>query len=150
MTTIPPFNDINKLPACAVGCDALYAANAPCVPPEVPETAASIYTNCFCSQGPVAPFATGSVGVCDEACTADSELSSIASWYRGICKVGSSNGNGNGGSGGNGGNGGNDDNGNGGNGNNGGGSDTKTLSDGSQETSLSGSSSGGGGGGGDW
>ena len=147
MTTIPPFNDINKLPACAVGCDALYAANAPCVPPEVPETAASIYTNCFCSQGPVAPFATGSVGVCDEACTADSELSSIASWYRGICKVGSSNGNGNGGSGGNGGN---DDNGNGGNGNNGGGSDTKTLSDGSQETSLSGSSSGGGGGGGDW
>jgi hypothetical protein len=139
MTTIPPFADIQKLPACAVGCDALYAANAPCVPPEAPQAAASVYTACFCSQGVLAPLSSTTVGVCDGICD-DTGLRSIASWFRGVCSVGNS---GNGGNGGNNGNG----NGNGNGGNNGGESSTST--DGSQETS-SGNTSGGGGGGGDW
>src|SRR5687767_5500872 len=140
MTTIPPFQDIQKLPSCAVGCDALYAANAPCVPPEAPQAAASVYTACFCSQGVLAPLSTGTVGVCDGICD-DTGLRSVASWFRDICSVGS---NGNSGNGGSGGSGGNDNNNK--DGDNAGESSTST--DGSQSTSIGNSS--GGGGGGDW
>lgn len=150
MTTIPPFADTNKLPACAIGCDALYAANAPCVPPEAPEAAASVYTACFCSQAVLAPLSTTTVGVCNGVCD-DTGMSSVASWFRDICSVDSgSNGNGNGGNG----NGNNGGNGNGGNGNGGNndnnnnGGESSTSTDGSQATSIG--SSNGGGGGGDW
>lgn len=102
VTTIPPFADTNKLPACAVGCDALYAANGGCVPPAVATTDASVYTDCFCANARVAALSTGNAGVCDTACTADSDLSSIQGWFQSLCNVdpaandGGNDGNGNG------------------------------------------------------
>lgn len=141
MTTIPPFQDAQKLPPCAVGCNNLYAANAPCVPPQAPQAAASVYTACFCSQGVLAPLATGTADVCGGACDATG-MQSVASWFRGICNIGNS---------GNGGNSGNaEDDTNGGNGNAGNNpAESSTSTDGSGATGVANTSDGSGGGG-DW
>ncbi|KAF7563281.1 hypothetical protein G7046_g845 [Stylonectria norvegica] len=86
-TTLPPFADVAQLPACAVNCGALYDANGGCVPPAVAVAASSVYTDCFCANSNVAAFATGSTGVCDQACTTAGGLSSIAAWYNNFCKA---------------------------------------------------------------
>ncbi|KFA63629.1 hypothetical protein S40285_03181, partial [Stachybotrys chlorohalonatus IBT 40285] len=96
-TTIPPFADSNILPSCAAFCGPLYDANGGCVPPAVAPADDSVYTACFCSNAVVAPFSTGVAGVCDGACTATADLSSIAGWFRDICSVQNNDDNNNGG-----------------------------------------------------
>jgi hypothetical protein len=100
VTTIPPFADTAKLPACAVNCGALYDANGACVPPAAPVGEASAYTACFCSHGAVAPLSTAVTGVCDNVCQPN-DLSSVQGWFQGICGVQNNNNNGGGGNGGN-------------------------------------------------
>lgn len=88
MTTIVPFNDIQKLPACAAACGPLYDANGGCVPPAVAPANADSYAACFCANSKVAPFSTGTAGVCDTACTADPKgLASIQGWFTSLCNV---------------------------------------------------------------
>lgn len=83
ITTIPPFA---ALPSCATLCGHLYDANGACVPPAATTAAASVYTSCFCNYADLAPFKTGTAGVCDSACTADAGgLSSIQSWFTSMC-----------------------------------------------------------------
>jgi hypothetical protein len=89
VTTIPPFGNTQFLPACATGCGPLYDANGACVPPGHTTAAASVYTQCFCSYAELAPFSTGSTGVCAAgACTASSDLASIQTWFQSICNIG--------------------------------------------------------------
>lgn len=88
ITTIVPFGNIQKLPACAAACIHLYDANGACVPPAVPSNNPSAYTSCFCFDPRLTAFSTTTGGVCDTACTANpSGLSSITSWYHSICNV---------------------------------------------------------------
>jgi hypothetical protein len=94
VTTIPPFADTAKLPACAVNCGALYDANGACVPPAAPVGEALAYTACFCSQGVVAPFSTAATGVCDSVCQPN-DLSSVQAWFQGLCGVQNNNNNNN-------------------------------------------------------
>ncbi|RDA85680.1 hypothetical protein CP532_4625 [Ophiocordyceps camponoti-leonardi (nom. inval.)] len=87
ITTIPPFADVAKLPDCAKSCGPLYDANGACVPPAAPQADPAVYTACFCGHAKVAPFSTGTAGVCDSACTGNQAgLQSIAGWFQGICK----------------------------------------------------------------
>jgi len=87
--TIVPFNDINKLPACAGACGPLWDANGACVPPVVAAAEPSVYQSCFCADARVAPFSTGGgANVCPNACTANPQgLSSIGSWFSSACNV---------------------------------------------------------------
>ncbi|KAM0457388.1 hypothetical protein ACHAPV_003300 [Trichoderma viride] len=86
ITTIVPFGNIQKLPACAAACGHLYDANGACVPPAVPSNNPSAYTSCFCFDSRLTAFSTTTGGVCDDACTANpSGLSSITSWYHSMC-----------------------------------------------------------------
>lgn len=92
MTTIPPFADTKVLPACAANCGPLYDANGACVPPAAAQAEASVYTGCFCSHNGVKALSTATAGVCDDACQGN-DLSSIAGWFRDMCKVKNDNGN---------------------------------------------------------
>ncbi|EFW99952.1 hypothetical protein CMQ_270 [Grosmannia clavigera kw1407] len=84
-TTLMPFS---ILPSCAYECVHLYDANAACVPPAVTTAALVTYANCFCSDTRVAPFSTGTAGVCDTACTTESGgLGSIHTWFSSFCSV---------------------------------------------------------------
>lgn len=86
--TIAPFNDINKLPACAAGCQPLWDANGACVPPAVAAADAKVYGQCFCANHNVAAFSTAASGVCDNACPGDAKgMSSIAGWFSSFCDV---------------------------------------------------------------
>ncbi|KAK2612737.1 hypothetical protein QQS21_001188 [Conoideocrella luteorostrata] len=86
--TIPPFEDPQKLPACAKGCQPLWDANGGCVPGAVPAAATSVYNECFCANGQVAAFSKGAAGVCDNACPGNPQgLSSIAGWFQSFCNV---------------------------------------------------------------
>ncbi|PON27169.1 hypothetical protein TGAM01_v204118 [Trichoderma gamsii] len=88
ITTIVPFGNLQKLPACAAACIHLYDANGACVPPAVPSNNPSAYTSCFCFDPRLTAFSTTTGGVCDTACTANpSGLSSITSWYHSMCNV---------------------------------------------------------------
>jgi hypothetical protein len=87
-TTIPPFNDINALPSCAVACVPLYDANGGCVPPAVNDADPALYTSCFCANANVMAFSTAATGVCDTACPNDpAGLTSIQAWFQSICSV---------------------------------------------------------------
>ncbi|GAB0138029.1 hypothetical protein EsDP_00006276 [Epichloe bromicola] len=86
--TIIPFNDISKLPACAVGCQPLWDANGGCVPPAIPAADPKVYGECFCANSKVAAFSTAVSGVCDNACPGDPKgVSSIAGWFSNFCNV---------------------------------------------------------------
>lgn len=85
ITTIPPFGQ-SPLPSCAVACDALYAGNAQCVPPQAPSNAPDVYTQCFCNIPAVAPYRTADTGVCATVCDAAGETS-IANWFSSICGI---------------------------------------------------------------
>ncbi|GFP57848.1 hypothetical protein ACSS6W_007287 [Trichoderma asperelloides] len=88
ITTIVPFGNIQKLPACAAACGHLYDANGACVPPAVPTNSPAVYTSCFCFDSRLAPFSTTTAGVCDDACTANpSGLASITNWYHSVCNI---------------------------------------------------------------
>ncbi|CAK7269700.1 hypothetical protein SEPCBS119000_003704 [Sporothrix epigloea] len=83
ITTLMPFA---SLPSCATNCGHLYDANGACVPPAAPTGPVAQYASCFCNNALVAPFSTGTAGVCDTACTADAGgLSSIHVWFSSYC-----------------------------------------------------------------
>lgn len=105
----------------------------------MPQVGTTAYTSCFCIHATVAPFSTGSTGVCDEACPGEG-LASIATWFRNMCGVNDGSGSDTGGDDSGGGGGSNNDNG----GDSGNGGDT----DGSSGGSSGGSTDSGGGG--DW
>ncbi|KAK0734495.1 hypothetical protein B0T26DRAFT_670786 [Lasiosphaeria miniovina] len=72
------------------GCGKLYDANGKCVPPAagVPQNAPGVYSSCFCADSILAPFKTGSTGVCDPTiCTAGSDLASIQGWFTNFCGI---------------------------------------------------------------
>lgn len=82
-TTIVSFA---ALPSCATECYHLYDANGACVPPAVSTADALTYGSCFCSNTLVAPFSTGTAGVCDDACTTQADgLASIHTWFSSYC-----------------------------------------------------------------
>jgi hypothetical protein len=85
------------LPACITACGPLYDVNGACVPPVAPTAEASVYDSCFCNDPKLAPFKTGTAGVCDSACTANpADLASIQGWFTDFCNnVGGGEGNGN-------------------------------------------------------
>lgn len=88
VTTIVPFADRNKLPACAVSCKALYDANANCVPPIIPSGPVSGYESCFCINQNVAALSTATDAVCNDVCSAESGgQASVASWFGSLCHV---------------------------------------------------------------
>ena len=91
-TTIVPFADIAKLPACATLCGPLFDANGACVPPAVPTGQPAGYLDCFCGDPRVSAFSSGTAGVCDTVCTAGG-LESIANWFQGACSVKNAGGN---------------------------------------------------------
>jgi hypothetical protein len=74
------------LPACAQKCGLLYDANGACVPPGAPTNDVSVYDSCFCNDARLAPFKTGTVGVCPDAagCAPDA-LGSIRNWFTSFC-----------------------------------------------------------------
>ncbi|KAK4098823.1 hypothetical protein N658DRAFT_488169 [Parathielavia hyrcaniae] len=83
-TTIFP---IATLPACASQCGPLFDVNGACVPPAAPTADASAYDSCFCDDSRLAPFSTGTAGVCDTACTASpADLGSVQDWYTSFCE----------------------------------------------------------------
>ncbi|CAK7272344.1 hypothetical protein SEPCBS57363_005083 [Sporothrix epigloea] len=83
VTTLMPFA---SLPSCATNCGHLYDANGACVPPAVTSGPVAQYASCFCNNALIAPFSTGTAGVCDDACTADAGgLSSIHVWFSSYC-----------------------------------------------------------------
>jgi hypothetical protein len=96
---------IATLPACVTKCGPLYDVNGACVPPVAPAADQSTYESCFCNDPRLAPFKTGTSGVCDAACvTNPADLGVIQGWYADFCEnVGAGNGNGNGDGNGNGG-----------------------------------------------
>jgi hypothetical protein len=82
-TTLFP---VATLPACVSQCGPLFDVNGACVPPAAPTADASTYDSCFCSDPRLAPFKTGTAGVCDTACTANpADLSSIQGWFTSFC-----------------------------------------------------------------
>ncbi|KAK3941119.1 hypothetical protein QBC46DRAFT_110314 [Diplogelasinospora grovesii] len=82
-TTVFP---VQSLPACVSSCGVLFDVNGACVPPAQPTAAASVYDSCFCNDARLAPFKTGTAGVCDNACTATpTDLGSIQAWYTSLC-----------------------------------------------------------------
>ncbi|SPN96614.1 uncharacterized protein DNG_00135 [Cephalotrichum gorgonifer] len=86
-TTIVPFS---ALPSCAADCGPLFDANGACVPPVLPESDEATYEACFCNQGSVAGFKTGTAGVCDSVCTGTDALKSlveIQNWFADMCNV---------------------------------------------------------------
>ncbi|OAA61772.1 hypothetical protein SPI_04631 [Niveomyces insectorum RCEF 264] len=85
VTTVVPFA---SLPTCAQACGHLYDANGACVPPAAPAGDSAAYASCFCANNLLAPFSTGTAGVCDNACTAPTDqggLASIQGWYTSFC-----------------------------------------------------------------
>jgi len=70
-----------ELPACATACGPLYDANGGCTPPVKPAQDVS----CFCNHSKLAPFKTGTAGVCDTACANAADLSTIQQWFAGFC-----------------------------------------------------------------
>ncbi|TQV90427.1 hypothetical protein V2A60_010420 [Cordyceps javanica] len=88
LTTIVPFNDRSKLPACAVSCKALYDANANCVPPIIPSGPVSNYEACFCINQNVIALSTATDAVCNDVCSAEQGgQSSVAKWFGSLCHV---------------------------------------------------------------
>ncbi|KAM3526037.1 hypothetical protein MY4038_007026 [Beauveria bassiana] len=88
VTTIVPFGDRNKLPACAVSCKALYDANANCVPPVIPSGPVSNYEACFCINQNVVALSTATDAVCNDVCSGEQGgQSSVASWFGSLCHV---------------------------------------------------------------
>ncbi|OAA77052.1 hypothetical protein LEL_06736 [Akanthomyces lecanii RCEF 1005] len=93
VTTIVPFADRNKLPACAVSCKALYDANANCVPPVIPSGPVSNYEACFCINKNVIALSTATDAVCNDVCSAEQGgQSSVAKWFGSLCHVTASGG----------------------------------------------------------
>lgn len=81
-TTLFP---IATLPACATNCGPLYDVNGACVPPAAPTADASTYDSCFCNDARLAPFKSGTAGVCDKACAQNNDLASIQGWFTSFC-----------------------------------------------------------------
>ena len=64
----------------------LFDVNGACVPPAKPTAGVEVYGNCFCDDPKLAPFKTGTAGVCDAACAATPGAgSSIQSWFTSFC-----------------------------------------------------------------
>ncbi|KAK4044400.1 hypothetical protein C8A01DRAFT_42831 [Parachaetomium inaequale] len=85
-TTLIP---VATLPACVSQCGPLFDVNGACVPPAAPTADASSYDSCFCNDPKLAPFKTGTAGVCDSACAAKpADLSSIQGWFTSFCNNG--------------------------------------------------------------
>ena len=59
--------------------------NGACVPPAAPTADASTYDSCFCNDQRLAPFKSGTSGVCDEACVQNNDLASIQGWFTSFC-----------------------------------------------------------------
>lgn len=88
-TTIIPFNDISKLPACAVGCGPLYDANGACVPPAVKAGGPADWSKCLCYQEKLFPLVNQPAAVCPNACAGfPAGSTSLASWYKTLCSDG--------------------------------------------------------------
>ncbi|KAL2270288.1 hypothetical protein VTJ83DRAFT_2472 [Remersonia thermophila] len=82
-TTLFP---VAALPTCVTSCGVLFDVNGACVPPAKPTANAITYGTCFCDDPRVTPFATGTTGVCDEACAANpNDLTAIRNWYTSYC-----------------------------------------------------------------
>ncbi|KAK4150676.1 hypothetical protein C8A00DRAFT_36735 [Chaetomidium leptoderma] len=92
-TTLIP---VATLPACVTECGVLFDVNGGCAPTGVPK-APEEYTSCFCNDPRLAPFKTGTSGVCPNACTTNpADLSTIQNWFTGFCNNGAAgNGDGN-------------------------------------------------------
>ncbi len=56
-----------------------------CVPPAAPTADASTYDSCFCNDQRLAPFKSGTSGVCDKACVQNNDLASIQGWFTSFC-----------------------------------------------------------------
>ncbi|KAL2263159.1 hypothetical protein VTK26DRAFT_7983 [Humicola hyalothermophila] len=81
-TTLFP---VEALPTCVTNCGPLYDANGACVPPGAEPGTPETYNTCFCNDPRLAPFKTGTGGVCDAACPQAADLSSIQAWYTDFC-----------------------------------------------------------------
>src|SRR5690349_11124006 len=74
-----------SLPSCVSTCGVLYDVNGACVPPAKPQADTSVYNSCFCNDQRLAPFKTGTSGVCDNACAQPADLTSIRDWFTSYC-----------------------------------------------------------------
>ncbi|KAK3990371.1 hypothetical protein QBC44DRAFT_67028 [Cladorrhinum sp. PSN332] len=74
-----------SLPTCVSSCGPLYDVNGACVPPAVPKADTNVYNSCFCNDARLAPFKSGTSGVCDAACPAPADLTSIRNWFTSYC-----------------------------------------------------------------
>ncbi|KAK3329838.1 hypothetical protein B0H66DRAFT_39287 [Apodospora peruviana] len=82
----PTFFPINALPTCVTACGKLYDANGACAPAGAQPTAdLATKENCFCNNQQLAPWKSGTAGVCDAACPQPADLSSIQSWFTSFC-----------------------------------------------------------------
>jgi len=77
-----------QFPSCVTACGSLYDVNGACVPPAAPTADPSVYDSCFCNDPRLAPFKTGTSGVCDGACANAADLSSIRNWFTSFCNNG--------------------------------------------------------------
>ncbi|KAK4229180.1 hypothetical protein QBC38DRAFT_473384 [Podospora fimiseda] len=74
-----------SLPTCVSSCGPLYDVNGACVPPAAPRADTNVYNSCFCNDQRLAPFKSGTSGVCDAACAAPADLTSIRNWFTSYC-----------------------------------------------------------------
>ncbi|GAB1310745.1 Integral membrane protein [Madurella fahalii] len=90
-TTLFP---VQALPSCLPECGPMFDVNGACVPPGAEPADAGTYSSCFCNDPRLAPFSTGTAGVCDNACaTNPADLGLIQGWYRSFCENAVDNGN---------------------------------------------------------
>jgi hypothetical protein len=82
--SIIPTTPSSTFPACAFGCSNLNAAASFCIQTNVGASQQTV-NSCFCQRAEVTPFYSGPTGVCDIFCTADSDRSSLQTWFRDYC-----------------------------------------------------------------
>ncbi len=81
---ILPTTPSSTFPACAFSCSKLNAASSYCLQTNVGVSPQTI-SSCFCQRAEVTPFYSGSTGVCDDLCVADSDRSALQTWFRDYC-----------------------------------------------------------------
>lgn len=81
---ILPTTPSSTFPACAFSCTRLNAASSYCLQTNVGASQQTI-SSCFCQRAEVTPFYSGSTGVCDDLCVADSDRSALQTWFRDYC-----------------------------------------------------------------
>jgi hypothetical protein len=81
LTAIAQVIDPSQVPACALQCSSIIAAQNLCAPPVTPAPDVT----CFCNSNYLVPFKSGqTTGVCDVICQPN-ELQALYQYYQGLC-----------------------------------------------------------------